>query len=181
MHERGLEVVEVVAVFLAVEAGAVFVDAFEFVVALDDGVGVAGFQAAEQGDESFALGRGAGVGCVASLVEAAFVADADGVGIVVEGMHADLAFIASLVEAAVALDVVVIAYALVVEAGVVTFPEPLDGEALVAAGGRAVDDDEVDFAHDRSVLKGLHTALDEVGAEDGGEDGYDDLEQLFDG
>ena len=60
--DGGLAVVEVVAVFLAVEAGAVFVDAFELAVAHD--------------------------GCA--------------------------------------------------------------GEALVAAGGRAVDDDEVDFAHDLS-------------------------------
>ena len=148
--DGGLAVVEVVAVFLAVEAGAVFVDAFELAVAHDGCAGVAGLQVAEQGDEGGTLGRGAGVGFAAFLVEAAFVADTDGVGIVVTGMDAYLAFIAGLVEGAVAFDVVVIAYALVVEAGVVTFPESLYGEALVAAGGRAVDDDEVDFAHDLS-------------------------------
>ena len=31
------------------------------------------------------------------------------------------------------------------------------------------------------LSKGSHATLDEVGAEDGSEDGYDDLEQLFDG
>ena len=30
------------------------------------------------------------------------------------------------------------------------------------------------------LVKVLHTALDEVGAEDGGEDGYDYLKHLFD-
>ena len=67
-------------------------DAFEFAVTHDLGIGVVDLQGAEQGDEGSALGWRAGVGGAAFLVQASFVADADGVGIVVAGVGTDHLF-----------------------------------------------------------------------------------------
>ena len=71
-------------------------DAFKFAVAHDLGIGVVGFQGAEQGNESSSLGRSPGIGFVAFFVKTSFVADANGVGIVMAGMHADLILITGL-------------------------------------------------------------------------------------
>ena len=139
-------VLEVVSVLAARERGAGFVDAFEFAVAHDLGIGVVDLQGAEQGDEGSALGRRAGVGGAAFLVEASFVADADGVGIVVAGVHADLVFVAGLEDLTVFFDEVVVADAFAVEAGVVAGFEHFNSETLVAAVCRTVNDNEIDFA-----------------------------------
>ena len=73
-------------------------------------------------------------------------------GIVVSGVHANLVFVAGGIELSVAFNVVVIAYALVVESGVVTALEVLDGEASVAASGTAMDDNKVYCAHDCTAI-----------------------------
>ena len=116
-------------------------DAFEFTVAHDLGIGIVGFQSAEQGNEGCSLGRSPGVGFMTFLIEASFVADADGVGIVMAGMHADLVFIAGLEYLSIFLDVVVVADAFAVETGIVTGLEHFDSETLVAAGRRTMNDD----------------------------------------
>ena len=121
-------------------------DAFEFAVAHDLGIGVVDLQGAEQGDEGSALGWRAGVGGAAFLVEASFVTDADGVGVVVAGMHADLVFVAGLEYLTVFFDEVVVADAFAVEAGIVAGFEHFNSETLVAAGCRTVKDNEVYFA-----------------------------------
>ena len=100
--------------------GAGFVDAFKFTVAHDLRIGIIGFQCAEQGDEGCTLGRSSGVGFMAFFVEVSLVADADGVGIVMTGMHADLILVAGLEQATILFDVVVIADAFAMETGVVT-------------------------------------------------------------
>jgi hypothetical protein len=53
---------EIIAIFLTGEGWAVFVDAFEFTVAYDLGIGVIDLQRAEQGDEGCTLGWGTSVG-----------------------------------------------------------------------------------------------------------------------
>ena len=121
-------------------------DAFEFAVTHDLGIGVVDLQGAEQGDEGSALGWGAGVGGAAFLVQASFVADADGVGVVVAGVHADLVFVAGLEDLTVFFDEVVVADAFAVEAGVVAGFEHFNSETLVAAGCRTVKDNKVYFA-----------------------------------
>ena len=135
-------------------------DAFEFAVAHDLGIGVVDLQGAEQGDEGSALGWRAGVGGAAFLVEASFVADADGVGIVVAGVHADLVFVAGLEYLTVFFDEVVVADAFAVEAGVVAGFEHFDSETLVAAGCRTVNDNKIDFAgHKYTFFRGYTTKL----------------------
>ena len=116
-------------------------DAFEFTVAQDLGIGVVDLQGTEQGDEGSSLGWCTGVGCAAFLIEATFVADADAVGIVMAGMHADLVLIAGLEDLTILFDVIVVADAFAVETGVVAGFEHFDSETLVAAGRRTVNDD----------------------------------------
>ena len=133
---------EVVAIFLTREAGAGFVDAFEFTVAHDLGIGVVFLECAEEGDQRCALFRGAGIFILAFLVQASFVADANRMGVVMAGVHADLLFITRLIDLAILLNVVMVGNPFPVEAGIVTLLEHSDGEALVAAGGRTMDDDQ---------------------------------------
>ena len=59
-----------------IEAGAVLVDVGQVAVAEDPGVGVCGLQLFQQPEKGAFLPRGAGVGGVAVLVQATFVADA---------------------------------------------------------------------------------------------------------
>ena len=121
-------------------------DAFEFAVAYDLGIGVVDLQRAEQGDEGGTLGRGSGVGSTAFLVETSLVADADGVGIVVAGMGADHLFGTTEVELAVTGDVVVVATAFPAF-GTMHLVEHLKGEVLVRAGGRAVNYNQINSTH----------------------------------
>ena len=87
------------------------VDALQFTVADDLGIGIVLLQRTEQRVEGQLLGGSPGVGRTALLVEAPLVADADGVGVVVAGVCADHLFGAAEVELAVAGDVVVVAAA----------------------------------------------------------------------
>ena len=121
-------------------------DAFEFTVAHDLGIGIVDLQGAEQGDEGCPLGRSPGIGFLAFLIETSLVADADAVGIIMTGMHADLVFITGLEYLAILLDVVVIADAFAVETGVVTGLEHFNSETLVAAGRRTMNDDKGYFS-----------------------------------
>ena len=63
-------------------------------------------------------------------------------GVVMTGVHADLLFITRLIDLTVLLNVVMVSDPFSVEAGIVTLLEHCDGEALVAAGGRTMDDDQ---------------------------------------
>ena len=142
-----LQVFEVVTVLRHLEAGAGLVDAFELAVAHDFGSGIVHLQRSEQGYQGGALLWGSGVGLAPSLVQSSLVADADGVGIVVEGVHAYFLLRSCLVELAITGDVVVVADALAVEFLVVALTELVNREVLVAAGSAAVDDDEIDSTH----------------------------------
>lgn len=121
-------------VLLAREAGAGFVDAFQLTVAHNLSIGVIDHQTAKQGNEGGTLCRSAGIGIMSFLVQASFIADADGMGIVMTGMHANLILGAGLIEMTVALYVVVVTDAFAVETGIVIVTEHIDGVALVATG-----------------------------------------------
>lgn len=123
-------------------------DTFELTMAHDFCVRVIGFQGAEQGDESCTLGWRAGVFRTPFLIQASFIADTDGVGVVMPGMHTDFFLVTGLIELAVALDVVVIADTFVVEAGIVAGAKHVDREALVAAGRRTMNNNKGYCTHD---------------------------------
>ena len=114
------------------------VDALQFTVPDDLGIRVVLFQRDEQRVEGELLGRRAGVGGAASLVEATLVADADGVGIVVAGVGADHLLGTAEVQLSVAGDVVVVAAALPAF-GFVHLVEPFQRNMLVRPRGRAVN------------------------------------------
>ena len=140
------EVIEVVTVLLAGEGGAGLVDALEFTVAEDLGIGVVDLQGAEQGDEGMTLGRGSGVGSMAFYIQASLVADTDGVLVVMTGMGTDLFLRPALMELAVTGDVVVVADAFPAT-GLMHLVEHLDGDVLVGTAGGTVDDNHVDLTH----------------------------------
>ena len=117
-------------------------DAFEFTVPHDFSIGVVFLECAEEGNQRCTLFRGAGIFILAFLVQASFVADANRMGVVMAGVHADLLFITRLIDLTVFLDVIVVADTFPVETGIVTLLEHIDGEALVSAGGRTMDDDQ---------------------------------------
>ena len=86
--------------------------ALEFAVADDLSIRVICLQRAEQREEREFLGRCPGVGSTALFVETTFVADADGVGIIMAGVCTDHLLGATEMELAIAGDVVVVAAAL---------------------------------------------------------------------
>ncbi len=129
-----------------IEAGAVLVDVGEVAMAEDAGIGVGLLQATEQTQQGAFLAGRAGVGGVAMLVEATFVADAERVLVVAYGVGAHQLFVARLVGPAVACDVVVVACES--EAIRVTADEGCHGKVLVRARGRTMNHNQIDVAHD---------------------------------
>ena len=117
-------------------------DAFEFTVTHDLGIGVIFLECAEEGNQRCTLFWGAGIFIHAIFVQAAFITDANRMGVVMAGMHTDLLFITRLIDLTVLLNVVVVGDPFPVETGIVTLLKHSDGEALVAAGGRTMDDDQ---------------------------------------
>ena len=132
--------------FLSIEAGAVLVDVGEVAMAEDAGIGVGLLQATEQAQQGAFLAGGAGVGGVAVLVQATFVADAERVLVVAYGVGAHQLFVARLIGPAVAGDVVVVARES--EPFRVTADKGCHGKVLVRARGRTVDDNQINVAHD---------------------------------
>ena len=75
-------------------------------------------------------------------IQPTLIADTNRMGVVMAGVHADLLFITRLIDLTVLLNVVVVGDPFPVETGIVTLLKHSDGEALVAAGGRTMDDDQ---------------------------------------
>ena len=86
----------------------------------DGCIGVVLLQCSEEDEEGPFLGWGTCIGRIAFLVQSTFVTDSDGVCGVALGMHADVVFVACLEHGAVLFDVLVIADAFAMEAGIVT-------------------------------------------------------------
>ena len=132
--------------FLSIEAGTDLMDVGEVAVAEDAGIGVGLLQATEQAQQGAFLAGCAGVGGIAMLVEAPFVADNERVLVVAYGVGAHQLFMARLVGPAVAGDVVVVARES--EPFRVTADEGCHGKVLARARGRTVDDNQINVPHD---------------------------------
>ena len=128
------------------ERGTGFVDALEFAVADNLGIGIVLFQRDKQRVEGELLSRGAGVGGTAFLVEASLVAYADGVGVVVAGVGADHLLGTAEVQLAIAGNVVVVAAALPAT-GLVHLVELLQRNVLVRSRGSAVNHNQIYSSH----------------------------------
>ena len=121
-------------------------DVGEVAMAEDAGIGVGLLQATEQAQQGAFLAGCAGVGCVAVLVEASFVTDAERVLIVAYGVGAHQLLVARLVGPTVAGDVVVVTCES--ESFRVTADECCHGKASVTARGRTMNHNQIDVAHD---------------------------------
>ena len=85
------------------------------------GIGIIGLQSTQQGDEGLLLGRSAGVGGFALGIETSLIANANRVGVVVEGMGSNHLLGAALVDFAILRDVVMVASGLVTSSLVTGF------------------------------------------------------------
>lgn len=132
--------------FLSIEAGAVLVDVGEVAVAEDAGIGVGLLQATEQAQQGAFLAGRAGVGGIAVLVEAPFIADAERVLVVAYGVGTHQLFMSRLVHLTITGDVVVVARES--EPFRVTADKGCHGKVLVRTRGRTVDDNQINVAHD---------------------------------
>jgi hypothetical protein len=130
-------------------------------------------QGAEEGNHRGTLCGCTSIGIIAFLVQAALITNANGVGIVVESVHADLFLWAGLMDLAIALNIVMIANAFVVETGVVIITELVNSVALVAARSRAMANNKIYLTgHSARFLENLWcAALYGEGACHGGSDG----------
>ena len=112
-------------------------------MAYDLGVGVALLEGLEDFVEELLLFGGAGVMGLALLVEAAFVADAEGVGVVALDVAAGHRDGAAVVEGAVTPDIEVIAGMLAEAAQLMAADQAADAEALRCLRGGAMEDKHV--------------------------------------
>ena len=122
------------------------------------GIRVVVLQTTQQCSERLFLGWRSGVGRQAVLVQSAFLADADAVGIIMTCVHAHLIFRPGLEHLSITLYVVVIAHALVVESGIMTVFQIVHREAPVAFRGAAMNHNQVYCAHDCTAIV-LRTAV----------------------
>ena len=121
-------------------------DAFEFTVTEDFGIGVIDLQGSEQGDEGCTLGRGASVFSTTFLVETTLVADSDGVGIVMPGVSTDHLLGATEVELTITRNIIVIATA-VPAFSTVHLVELLERNVLIRARCRTVNYNQIYSSH----------------------------------
>jgi hypothetical protein len=115
-------------------------------MAEDAGIGVGLLQATEQAQQGVFLAGCAGVVGFAVLVETALVADAERVLVVAYGMGTHQLFMSRLVHLTITGDVVVVARES--EPFRVTADEGCHGKVLVRARGAAVNDYQINAAHD---------------------------------
>ena len=121
-------------------------DAFEFTVTEDLGIGVIDLQGSEQGDEGCTLGRGASVFSTTFLVETTLVADSDGVGIVMPGVSTDHLLGAAEVELTITRNIIVVATT-VPAFGTVHLVKLLERNVLVRPRGRTVNYKQIYSSH----------------------------------
>ena len=117
-------------------------------MAYDEGTGVALVQLFEQPAERALLRLGARVGRQSAAVEPAFVAYADGVGVVVPAVGADQIVRSSFLDRSVTTNDVVVANAESPALLPVPGVDLRRRTGLVGLHCRAVDDDEGDSTHD---------------------------------
>ena len=131
---------------LGVETGTFLVDVGEVAVADYLGIGIVAPQVLQEEPKSRFLLRGASVGITAFFVEASFVADADGVLVVVADMGAGIFLGATFSDLTIAVDIPVVAD-LLPASGLVPAVNVVDRDVLRRACARTMEDDVQDFAH----------------------------------
>jgi len=136
---------QISVLFRGEEVGTGLGDVRQLAVAEDLGIGVVLLQGLQQGPQGVLLGLGAGVGRMAVGEQAALIADADRVGVVVAGMGTGEVLVPGLVGLPVSRDVVVVSRES--EAGLMAGNERGNGERPVFAGCGAVNDNHIYPSH----------------------------------
>ena len=113
----------------------------------DEGLRKEAAQLAEQGQQGGALGQGARVFGVTLGIQSAFVADADGVSVVVEAVSAGLFQRSPVVDFSVAGDVEVVADVTESAVADVVLPAGFRRKGFPFGGGAAMNDEETDGSH----------------------------------
>ena len=121
-------------------------DALQFAMSHDLGIGVIDLQGSEQGDEGCTLGRGTGVFSTTFLVETTLVTDADRMGIVVSGMGSNHLFGTAEVELTITRNIIVVATT-VPAFGTVHLVELLERNVLIRARCRTVNYNQIYSSH----------------------------------
>ena len=147
------------------------------------GTGIVEGETVEEVFQRFLLGWSASIGRLAFLVETTLVADSDAVGVVVAGVSSHLAFGTTGIDHAILRDVVVVADALEASCLVAGF-QCFYREVLVNTCGTAMYHNQIDFSlilHGFLwIIKNISlAALHAEGAEDGGEDSDDEIDDGF--
>ena len=131
---------------LDIETRTGLLDPREVSVTDNLGFGIVGAEALEKFDHGLLLGWSASVGRIAVLVEAALVANANAVGIVMLGMGTDFALRAAGVDGAIFRNVIVIADGAEASCFMASF-KVFDREVAVGSGGRAMNYYKVYSSH----------------------------------
>ena len=132
--------------------------------------------ASKQGQAFFTLGKSLWQR-ISLFVQAAFIADAQRVLVIVLGVSANELFMARLISRSVACDVVVIARE--AEAVSMTADEGSHREGAVTTRRTTMNDNEIDCSHDRQQLETSLAALYKKRTDDGGEYGDNKLDDGF--
>jgi hypothetical protein len=129
-----------------VEGGTAFLDPGEVAMTEDLSIGIVVFQTTEQSFQRVLLGRGAGVAGAALFVEAPFVADADGMGVVAASVGSYHLLGTATMQLAILRDLVVVATTLET-ACLVTGFQILHGEVLGGLRCRTMNDNQINATH----------------------------------
>ena len=124
--------------FAYLKAGTFLGDAWEITMTNDLGMGIIALQVFEQEEDSGLLSLRTGIGIAPFFIQAAFVADADGMLVVMADMGASHMLRTPLMILAIAGDVPVITAVEGIAFGAMTALQVFESEVLVAACGAAM-------------------------------------------
>ena len=150
--EQEVTGLQVVILCSRVEAGT-GLHGVENVVTHDKGLGKLGMQAFEQLAHGLLLGFGTGVGRTPFGIQAALVADTDGMTVTVLAVSTDYLQRTPRLDGAVAKHHEMVAAAVLPPMGAMPAVDVLDVATLPRTHCRAVDDDEGNVSHFRERLK----------------------------
>ena len=169
--------------FLDIKARTALANPGEVAMAQDLGIGIVEGETVEEVFQRFLLGWSASVGRLAFLVETTLVADSDAVGVVVAGVSTHLGFWTAGIDHAILRNVIVVTDG-AETTGLVAGFQGFYREVLVYTCGTAMYHNQIDFSlilHGFLwIIKNISlAALHAEGAEDGGEDSDDEIDDGF--
>ena len=163
--------------FFHIDAGTGFLWV-ELVVTEDEGVRVARQEVTDEVDEGCFLGFRPGVGWLATGIKTSFVADADGVLVMVLAVCSHHTLGATWLYAAIPADDIVITNAKSKPLSPVPLVNLSSRGGLVRTHGRTMNDDKRDYSHNVGVLRS-YTTGNTKGGGDSSENRDDNLDNVL--